>query len=296
MRLVTRGDLDGVTSAVLITSMEDIEHIELIHPQDITDKKVEITGNDILANLPYHPACAMWFDHHALTESNESPPEGFKGNHRIAPSVARVIYEYYDSDKLRPFDHLVEETDRFDSAQLTREEVLNPTSLILLGFTIDSRSGLGGFKEYFVSLVELLKTKSVVEILAEPEVERRTTLLRENNLAFLDLLKKHSRQDGNVVITDFRDVEKVPIGNRFLIYALFPETNISLRLQWGPQKKFVASSLGHHIFNRTSRTHCGELASDFGGGGHRGAAACPLDSAKAEEQIAEIVRRMKEDG
>lgn len=296
MRLVTRGDLDGVTSAVLITSMEQIDGIVLVHPQDITDKKVEITSGDVLTNLPFHPNCSMWFDHHALTDSNETPPEGFKGMHRIAPSVARVIYDYYDSENLKKFEHLVSETDRFDSAQLSREDILNPTGVILLGFTIDSRSGLGGFNEYFLNLVNWLKNMTLVEVLNQGEVERRANLLRENNLSFLELLKKHSRQDGNVVITDFTQLDQVPVGNRFLVYALFPETNISLRLQQGPGKKFVAASLGHNIFNRTSATHCGELASDFGGGGHRGAAACPLDAAKAVEQIDEIVRRMKEAG
>lgn len=294
MRLVTRGDLDGVTSAVLITSMEQIESIDLVHPQDITDKKFDITGNDILANLPYHPSCAMWFDHHALTESNEKPPPGFRGKHEIAPSVARVIYDYYSSDSLRKFEHLVGETDRFDSANLTREDVLNPTGVILMGFTIDSRSGIGGFKEYFLNLAEWLKEKPLVEVLSHGEVEKRAGLLRENNLAFLDLLKEHSRREDNVVVTDFRDLDRVPIGNRFLVYALFPETNVSLRLQWGPEKRFVAASMGHNIFNRTCKTHCGELASDFGGGGHRGAAACPLDPEKAEEQLKDIIGRLRE--
>jgi nanoRNase/pAp phosphatase (c-di-AMP/oligoRNAs hydrolase) len=257
--------------------MEDIETIELVHPQDITDKRFQIAPTDIMANLPYHPSCAMWFDHHALTDSNEKPPAEFRGKHEIAPSVARVVYSYYSPEKLGAYAHLVEETDRFDSANLTKEDILNPTGVILLGFTIDSRSGIGGFKEYFINLVE-----------------RRAGLLRENNLAFLDLLKKHSRTDGNVVVTDFRGLETTPIGNRFLVYALFPEANVSLRLQWGPGKKFVAASLGHNIFNRTSSVHCGQVASDFGGGGHRGAAACPLDAGKADEQVAELVRRLKE--
>lgn len=296
MRLVTRGDLDGVTSAVLITSMEDIETIELIHPQDITDKKFSISGDDVMANLPFHPSCAMWFDHHELTDSNEKPPPGFRGRHEIAPSVARVIYDYYDDDALLPFSHLVTETDRFDSARLTRKEVLNPTGIILLGFTIDSRSGIGGFKEYFVNLVDWLKTMPVSEILKQPEVERRTGLLQENNMAFLDLLKEHSRADGNVVITDFRSLDKTPIGNRFLVYALFPDTNVSLRLQWGPGKEFVAVSVGHHIFNRTCSTDCGRLASDYGGGGHRGAAAFPLPAGEADAKVADIIARLKANG
>jgi oligoribonuclease NrnB/cAMP/cGMP phosphodiesterase (DHH superfamily) len=295
MRLVTRGDLDGVTSAVLISTMEKIDDIELIHPQDITDKKFEVKSNDILANLPYHPECAMWFDHHEFTIGSERPPDTFKGRHEIAPSVARVIYEYYASDRLEPYEYLVKETDRFDSAQLTFQDVLNPKGIILLGFTIDARTGIGKFKEYFVLLVNWLKSLPAEEVLSQSIVKKRVQLLKENNEKFLKILNENSGQEGNVVITDFRSLDKVPIGNRFLIYTLFPKTNISIRLQWGPGKKFVAVTLGHNIFNKTSRTNCGQICSEFGGGGHKGAAACPLKPDKAEKQIAEIIKKIRED-
>lgn len=294
MRLVTRGDLDGVTSAVLLTAMEKIYLIELVHPQDITDKKIEITNNDILANLPYHPSCAMWFDHHEITASNERPPENFRGRHAIAPSAARVIYDYYSSDRLREYEQLVAETDRFDSAQLTTEDVTDPKGVILLGFTIDARSGIGRFNKYFVELVKWLKTMPIEQILQQSEVLERGKVLRENNKAFLKILKENSRQDRNVVITDLCPVKKIPTGNRFLVYTLYPDTNVSVRLQWGPEKKFVAVTLGHNIFNRTSRADCGKICSDYGGGGHKGAAACPLKPEKAEEQVKEIIERLKE--
>jgi hypothetical protein len=296
MRLVTRGDLDGVTASVLITSMEPVTEIELIHPQDVTDGKFEIREGDLMANLPYHPKAALWFDHHELTTSNMRPPEGYRGRHRIAPSVARVIYEYYDDPKLQRFSHLVDETDRFDSAHLTREEVLDPQGVVLLGFTIDSRTGLGRFKDYFKDMVEWLKAMPIEQILRQPEVERRVKLITEQNAAFLELLRAHSRPAGNVVITDFRDTAQAPIGNRFLVYTLFPETNVSLRVQWGPEKKFAAVTLGHNIFNRTSKANCGQICSDYGGGGHRGAAACTLDPATAEAKIAEIVARLQREG
>jgi hypothetical protein len=295
MRLVTRGDLDGVTSAVLLSTMEKIDSIELIHPQDITDKKFEITGNDIMANLPYSPKCAMWFDHHELTESNVEPPLYYKGSHRIAPSVSRVIYDYYSSDKLKKYEHLVMETDRFDSAQLTKGDITDPKGVILLGFTIDARSGIGRFKEYFVNLVEWLKSMAVEDVLSKPAVVERVKLLKANSITFLNALKQNSKQDGNVVITDFRSLDKVPIGNRFLIYTLFPNTNVSARIQWGPGKKFVAVTLGHNIFNRTSGANCGQICSDFGGGGHKGAAACILKTEKADQQIAEIIKRLKKE-
>jgi hypothetical protein len=295
MRLVTRGDLDGVTSAVLITTMEKIDDIELIHPQDITDKKFEVKKSDILANLPYHPNCAMWFDHHEFTIGSERPPDTFKGKHEIAPSVARVIYDYYASDKLEPYEDLVKETDRFDSAQLTFQDVLNPKGIILLGFTIDARTGIGKFKEYFVLLVNWLKSLPIEEVLSQSLVKKRVQLLKENNEKFLKILHENSRQEGNVIITDFRSLDKIPIGNRFLVYTLFPKTNISIRLQWGPGKKFIAVTLGHNIFNKTSRTNCGQICSELGGGGHRGAGACPLKPDKAEKQIAALIKRIRED-
>lgn len=295
MRLITRGDLDGVTSAVLISTMEKIDDIELIHPQDLTDKKFEVKSNDIIANLPYHPNCAMWFDHHEFTMGSERPPDTFKGRHEIAPSVARVIYDYYASDRLEPYEYLVKETDRFDSAQLTFQDVLNPKGIILLGFTIDARTGIGKFKEYFVLLVNWLKSLPIEEVLSQSLVKKRVQLLKENNEKFLKILHENSRREGNIVITDFRSLDKIPIGNRFLVYTLFPKTNISIRLQWGPGKKFVAVTLGHNIFNKTSRINCGQICSELGGGGHKGAAACPLTPDKAEKQIAAIIKRIRED-
>jgi hypothetical protein len=296
MRLVTRGDLDGVTAAVLLTTMERVDDLELIHPQDITDGKFEVRQGDIMANLPYHPEARLWFDHHELTRSNHAPPPDYQGRHRIAPSVARVVFEYYGAQRLGRFEHLVDETDRFDSARLTREEILNPTGVILLGFTIDSRTGLGRFKEYFLHLVEWLKAEPLREVLERPEVKERVARMREENARFLGLLRAHSRREGNVVVTDFRAVEQPPVGNRFLVYTLFPETNISLRLQWGPEKQFVATTLGHNIVNRTSRTDCGQVCSDYGGGGHRGAGGCPLAAATADAKIAEIIARLRRDG
>lgn len=296
MRLVTRGDLDGVTSAVLLSAVEEIYSIELIHPQDITDKKFEVTGRDIMANLPYHPDCAMWFDHHELTESNERPPENYRGRHAIAPSVSRVIYDYYNSDALKKYEHLVDETDRLDSANLQVGDVTDPAGLILIGFTIDSRTGIGSFKEYFMKLVEWLKTMSPEEVLRQPDVAARVARMKESNAEFLALLKSHSRRDGNVVVTDFRSLDKIPVGNRFLVYTIFAEVNVSLRLQWGPEKKFVAATLGHNIFRRDCKTDIGDLCSRYGGGGHKGAGACVLAPAEADRQADEIINELKRNG
>ncbi len=293
MRLVTRADLDGLTSAVLITDMEPIDSIELIHPQDLTDKKFEILKGDILANVPYHPNAGKWFDHHLLTESNLKPPDKFDGAYRHAPSTARIVEEYYKSPKLKKYDALIQETDRMDSANLTLEDVLDPKDYILLGYTIDPRTGLSGFKDYFMLLLDALKNKTIDEIMQMPEVQHRVNQMRSEWLIFKRLTLENSRTDGNVVLTDFRHIEKIPIGNRFIVYTLFPDANVSVRVHWGPQRQFVAVVVGHSIFNRTCKVNIGELMSDFGGGGHVGAGAAPLKAETANADLEEIIRRLK---
>ncbi len=298
MRLVTRGDLDGLTSAVIITECEKVDEILLIHPQDITDKKVKISRDDIFANLPYHPDCGKWFDHHLLTDSNEKPPADFEGRYGLAPSAAHLVYEYYvdKNPAIRRFDTLLAETDRLDAAQLTREDVLDPRDHILLGLTLDPRTGLGAFQPYFVALVDWLKRMTIREVLGQPEVRERVSRMREQDQRFRELTRAHSRQDGNVLFTDFRNVRPLPVGNRFLVYTLFPEANISLRVHPGPDAEHVAATVGHSIFNRTSRTNVGELMSRYGGGGHRAAGTCLLAAARAERQIGELIEAMKRDG
>ena len=301
MRLVTRADLDGLTSAVIITLKEPIDEIVLVHPQDITDKKVPIRSDDILANVPYHPNSGMWFDHHLLTESNEKPPANFKGRHRIAPSAARLVYEYYleknpkDQQLLR-LSKLVDETDRLDAAQLTPDDVNNPRDYILLGYTLDSRTGLGKFEGYFHKLVDWLKTMPIEKVLEQPEVKERVERIRREQEDFKRLLQRSSFQLGNVVVTDLREVERLPAGNRFLIYTLFPDTNVSLRVHWGPAHSSVIAAVGHSIFNRTCKTSVGDLMSRYGGGGHQGAGTCVLPLDKAADAIDEILMELQANG
>ena len=299
MRLVTRADLDGLTSAVLITTCETIDNIALIHPQDITDHLFSVESSDILANLPYASGCGKWFDHHLLTASNELPPEKFEGRYGLAPSAARNVYDYYlpTHPEIRAFETLVAETDRLDAAQLTRQDVLHPQGYILIGLTLDPRSGLGAFHEYFHRLLAALRERLPVEqIVAIPEVAERVERLREQDARFRQLTQDHSRVDGNVVISDFRGIAAPPVGNRFLIYTLFPNANISLRIHRGPRPDVFAVAVGHSIFDRSSRTNVGFLMSRYGGGGHRGAGTCLIPTAQAAELLAEMIAAMKADG
>src|SRR5262245_26578607 len=189
MRLVTRGDMDGLACAVLITTCETIEEVLLVHPQDITDQRLAITDEDILANLPYHHGCAKWFDHHQLTESNQRPPETFDGRYGLAPSAARMVYEYYlaKNQSLQRYDRLVAEADRLDSAQLNLEDVLDPKDYILRGYTLDPRTGLGSYHDYFLELVDWIKSKPIGDILSLPEVQQRVTRIREQDARFREV-------------------------------------------------------------------------------------------------------------
>ena len=297
MRLVTRGDLDGLTCAVLICINEEIDDILLVHPQAITDGKVEILSTDIVTNLPYQPGCAMWFDHHHHTATVAAPHEEFRGAFGAAPSAARLVYEYYGGKTAMPqYDELVRETDRLDSADLVREDIESPQGYVKLGFTIDSRSGLGAYESYFMTLLDLLiKNRPLAEIFAHPEVKKRCDLLDHADSLFRESLISSSHLDGNVVVTDFRNLDHVPMGNRFLVYALFPEANVSVRLQWGPNQEHVMMTLGHSIFNRTCKTNVGELAARYGGGGHAGAGSVPLID-DPDFQVGMMIAELKANG
>jgi hypothetical protein len=209
-----------------------------------------------------------------------------------------VVFEYYieKNPKIARFETLLLETDRLDSAQLNIDDVLDPQDYILLGYTLDPRTGLGAYQDYFMKLLAWLKEKPIGAILKEPEVDKRVTHLREQDRLFREATVAHSHRDGNVVITDFRGLSPLPIGNRFIIYTLFPQASISLRLHAGPNPEVVAAAVGHSIFNRTSRTNVGELMSRYGGGGHKGAGTCLLPAAHVETLVTEMVATMKKDG
>lgn len=294
MRLITRGDLDGLTCALLLQEVEDIETVELAHPKDVQDGVVQITSNDILANLPYDDRVGLWFDHHS--SESDAPPPGFKGAYSIAPSAARVIADHYQSPKFERYSKLLDETDRLDGAQLNVEDVRNPQGWILLGYTLDPRTGLGNFRDYFKKLMELCRAQPVEQVLQDPEVADRVRRVGEEEEEFRKHLLAVARVDQNVVLMDIRGMRDLPAGNRFLVYTLFPEQNVSLRIADGLAGKFFTVQVGHSIFNRTCRTNVGELMQKHGGGGHRGAGTCQPTVDGADSVIGDILDTLKRNG
>lgn len=296
MRLVTRGNLDGLSCAVLIDHAERIDDIVLIHPQDITDNRFRVEAGDILANLPYHPSCHKWFDHHSHTRTYERPPAKFEGRYGLAPSTSRLVYEYYlwDNPGFNAYEDLIRETDRYDSAKLTMADVTNPKDYILLGFTLDPRTGLGAFEDYFMKLLDVFRDGTLEEVMGLPEVKERVRRMDEGRDRYLAATRRYSRLVDRVLVTDLRNAEPMPAGNRFLVYTLYPEANVWLRIAQGPGKEFVVATIGHSIFNRTCPVHIGGLLAKYGGGGHRGAGATPISIENADEIIEELIQKLNE--
>jgi oligoribonuclease NrnB/cAMP/cGMP phosphodiesterase (DHH superfamily) len=296
MRLITRTDFDGLVSAVFITIMEKIDQVIFAIPKDMQDGKVPVTDRDIIANLPYHPKCALWFDHHS-SQQHKSDTSSYRGKFAVAPSCARVIYDFYEQpEELKPFGEMLIETDRIDSGNLTMEDVLNPKGWVLVSYTLDPRSGLADFEDYFQRMIGWIQAYSLNEILELPEVKEKTDRYFNEQEEFKTALLNYSKQDGNVVITDPREVDKFPGGNRFLIYTLFPETNVSMRIFKGKEPGVIVCAVGHSIFNRTCKTDIGQLMAEYGGGGHKGAGTCQFPESETEQKLNEILKRLKTNG
>jgi len=303
MRLLTRSDFDGLACAALLKELGVIDSWKFVHPKDLQDGLIEVTDNDILANVPYVKGCKMWFDHHY--SENERLDDGveFEGESRMEDSAARVIYEYYGgAAKLPNMETMVVAVDKVDAAKLTGDEILNPTGWVLLGFIMDPRTGLGRFRNFRISNYELMEklisacaVQNIDEILDDPDVKERIELYFEQNTLFKKMLKDHSRVDGNVIITDLRNVDPIYTGNRFLVYSLFPEQNVSMWIVDGRDKLNCPIAVGHSILNRSCKTNVGSLMLKHGGGGHFQVGTCQVSYKYADATIEDIIRIMKAD-
>jgi nanoRNase/pAp phosphatase (c-di-AMP/oligoRNAs hydrolase) len=303
-RLVTRSDFDGLVCAVLLKELDLIDDISFVHPKDMQDGVVPITDRDITTNLPYVEGAHLVFDHHASeTVRNER-----RENHVIdpaAPSAARVVYDFYGGAKAFPHisEEMMDAVDKADSAQFSLQEVLNPQGWVLLNFVMDARTGLGRFRDFRISNYELMmqlidacRHHPIEDVLALPDVAERVALYREQEALFRVQLSRCTTVEGNLAIVDLRHEETIYAGNRFMVYALHPETNISMHVMWGKQRQNVVMAVGKSIFNRSSQTDIGTLLLRFGGGGHANAGTCQVAERDAERVRDELVRRITADG
>lgn len=303
MRLVTRSDFDGLICAALLKQVETIDSIQFVHPKDLQDGKFEVTADDVLTNVPFVPGCGLWFDHHATEIERVVGRIPFEGDCWLAPSAARVVYDYYGGAACFPgIEEMMREVDKADSALFTAEDILHPEGWVLLSFLMDARTGLGRFRDYRISnyqlmydLIDACMTKNIDEILEMPDVQERVVRYFEQDTLFRRMLAERSWTEGNVVVSDLREVTLIPCGNRFLVYALYPEANTSIWSVNGFQGKNCVFACGHSIINKTSRTHIGALMRGFGGGGHEAAGTCQVPHEDAEEVLRELIASMHRD-
>ena len=304
-RLVTRSDFDGLVCAVLLKELDMIDEIKFVHPKDMQDGKIEITNNDITTNLPYVEGVHLAFDHH-FSETLRHPK--IKINHIIDPyaaSAARVLYKYYGSKAKFPTisEAMMVAVDKADSAQFAKEEVLHPEEWVLLNFLMDARTGLGRFKEFTVSnyqlmmeLIDYCKNHTIDEILQLPDVKERVDLYFEQSEKFQDQIQRCAKVYDNLVVLDLRNEDVIYAGNRFVIYALFPECNISIHALWGLKQQNTVFAVGKSIFNKTSQTNIGQLMLKYGGGGHQSAGTCQIDNDKASKVLKELIAQIEQNG
>ena len=304
MRLVTRSDFDGLVCALLFRKMNMVTEIKFVHPKDVQDGLVEVTKDDILANLPYAPNCGLWFDHHSSEQERVGDHFEFTGANRAAPSAARVVYDYYGGRAaFGDIDELMAAVDKADSAQFTADEILNPTGYNLLAFIMDARTGLGRHHGYTISnyqLMEMLADRlgdlTLDEIMNLPDVRERIVRYFELDARFRDMLRQYTRTEGNVIVSDLRGAAEIFPGNRFMVYALYPEQNISIWVVDGKQRQNCVIACGHSIVNRTARTDVGALMLKYGGGGHRAAGTCQVPYEQTTQVLSSLIRTMRSDG
>ena len=298
-RLVTRSDFDGLVCAVLLRVLDMIDEITFVHPKDVQDGAVEITERDILTNLPYDPRANLVFDHH---HSETLRNEAGLANHVIdpaAPSAARVIYQHFGGAQGFPqiSPELMRAVDQADSADYSLDDILHPEGWTLLNFLMDSRTGLGRFRDFRISNYQLMmllidaciEHQDVHEILALPDVAERADLYRDCSVRFVEQLRRVSHLEGDVVVVDLRDEETIEAGNRFMVYALFPRARVSVHVIWGRQKLNTVFACGKSILDRSSPVDIGEVMLRYGGGGHLAAGTCQVPHSDAERVLHEIV-------
>lgn len=302
MRLVTRSDFDGLACGALLKEAGIIDHWKFAHPKDLQDGLVEITENDCLANVPYVEGCGLWFDHHSSEHERLQLEGKFKGESRITPSCARIIYEYYGGrEKFPQFDDMMEAVDKVDSGNLTIDEIQNPTGWILIGFLMDPRTGLVRWRNFTISnyqlmenLIDACRTMTTNEILALPDIQERIDTYNEQTAQFMEMVKKHTIVDGKLIISDLRNIEPIYSGNRFLIYSMYPEQNISAWIVSGRGGLGCSAAVGYSILNRTSNVNVGSLMLKYHGGGHKKVGTCQFSDETMVAELPKMLAELKE--
>ena len=297
MRLVTRSDFDGLVCGALLKEVGIIDSWKFVHPKDLQDGLIEITENDVLANVPFVEGCGLWFDHHSSEQERNELEGKYKGESRITPSCARIIYDYYGGkERFGHFDEMMEAVDKVDSGHLEIDDIQNPKGWILIGFLMDPRTGLGRWRNFTIPnyrLMEILMdaccTMSTEEILAMNDIKERIEIYNEQTEKFKEMVKAHTRIEKDVIISDLRGVDPIYTGNRFMIYSMYPEQNISIWIVSGRGGLGCSCAVGYSILNRTSNVNVGSLMLKYGGGGHKAVGTCQFTDETMGENVPKLI-------
>lgn len=304
-RLITRSDMDGLVCAVLLKELDIIENVTFAHPKDMQDGLIEVGPDDITTNLPYVEGAYLAFDHHA---SEVTRAKNKNANHVIlpdAPSAARVVYDYFGGAATFPnlTAGIMEAVDKADAAQFTKDDILSPKGWELLSFIMDGRTGLGRFKDFNISnyqlmmkLIEHCRDHDTIEdILKLPDVKERTDLYFEHHIKAKAQIERCAKIEEKLVVLDFRKEETIWAANRFIVYALFPQANMSLHILWGKNKQNTIFAIGKSILNRTAKIDVGALCLSYGGGGHNAAGTCQIENLEIEKKLREVIGKINKD-
>lgn len=302
MRLITRSDFDGLACGALLKEAGIIDNWKFAHPKDLQDGLVEVTEDDCLANVPFVEGCGLWFDHHSSEHERVALEGKYKGESRITPSCARIIYEYYGGkEKFPQFDDMMEAVDKVDSGNLTIDDVQNPKGWVLIGFLMDPRTGLGRWRDFTISnyqlmekLIDACRTMTTDEILNLPDVKERIDVYFEQTEKFKEMVTAHTRVEGNVIISDLRGVDPIYSGNRFMIYSMYPEQNISVWIVNGKGGLGCSAAVGYSILNRTSDVNVGSLMLKYNGGGHKAVGTCQFSDENMETDLPKMIAELCE--
>ena len=301
MRLITRSDFDGLVCGALLLEAGVVDSWKFAHPKDLQDGLVPVTEDDCLANVPYVEGCGLWFDHHSSEHERLELAGKYKGESRITPSCARIIYEYYGGhDRFPEFDEIMTAVDKVDSGDLTIDEIQHPTGWILIGFLMDPRTGLGRWRQFTISNYQLMeklmhscRTMSTDDILNLPDMKERIEVYFDQDEKFREMVKAHTVVDGNLIISDLRGVDPIYSGNRFLIYSMYPEQNISVWIVNGKGGLGCSAAVGYSILNRTSTVDVGKLMLKYGGGGHKKVGTCQFSDETMPTELPKMLAELK---
>lgn len=300
-RLITRSDFDGLVCAMILKELDMIDDIKFVHPKDMQDGLIEVTDKDISTNLPYVKGIYLSFDHH---QSEVTRAIKIMPNHIINPeanSAAHVVYDYYNNghNLKRISKEILDAVDKSDSAQFTMEEILHPTGWVLLNYIMDARTGLGRFRNFRISnyqlmleLIDYCLNHSIDEILQLPDVAERVDMYFKQQEQFKAQLEKVHKMVGDVVVLYIKDEDIIYTGNRFMVYAMYPQAKISVHVMWGFRKQNTAITIGKSIVNRSSDVNIGDICLEYGGGGHKNAGTCQIDNDKVEEILPQILEKL----